>query len=222
MFLKRSCLLSIDALASFLSSCQLYRNGDPRQLVALEIIPTGQTVFAVGQTAQFIAIGTFSRSPLAQDMTRQVTWLANNADVATINSAGLATSLTCTTPASGCSTVITATATSENGTTVSATSFLSTISDGNDSHLPFLTVYKVGQGTGTVTSEPAGITCGSGADCTGNFTLGSPVTLTAVADSNSKFLGWSSNCNEGQDLTNPVCTLTMQNNQTVGAIFVLQ
>jgi hypothetical protein len=56
------------------------------------------------------------------------------------------------------------------------------------SHMP-LTVAKTGTGGGTVTSDPAGINCGSA--CTAGFEAGSTVTLTASPDSGSTFTGWS-------------------------------
>jgi hypothetical protein len=195
-------------------------------LTALTILPGDQAVDALGQTAQFIAIGSFSAGPATQDMTDQVTWIANDADVATINSTGLATSLPCTTPPSGCNTAITATFTNPDGTVITATSSLSTEPATNNAPLPSLTVYEVGQGTGTVVSSPAGINCssdGNAASCTGNFPITDTVTLTETPTpgTNSVFIGWSSNCNGGTNLTNPVCTVAMQNNQTVGAIFAL-
>lgn len=52
-----------------------------------------------------------------------------------------------------------------------------------------LTVTKAGTGTGTVTSNPAGISCGS--DCTEAYTSGTSVTLTASPDSGVNFTGWS-------------------------------
>lgn len=52
---------------------------------------------------------------------------------------------------------------------------------------PLLTVNK--QGSGTVTSVPAGINCG--ATCSATFTFGSTVTLTAATLSGSTFAGWS-------------------------------
>ncbi|MDN5942644.1 MAG: S8 family serine peptidase [Nitrospira sp.] len=51
------------------------------------------------------------------------------------------------------------------------------------------TVIKAGTGTGTVTSIPAGINCGS--DCSEQFPGGTTVTLTATADGGSTFTGWS-------------------------------
>jgi cysteine-rich repeat protein len=61
-----------------------------------------------------------------------------------------------------------------------------------DPGLPLLTVTKAGSGTGTVTSDPAGIDCGS--DCNETFGLGTEVTLTAARDSGSTFDGWNADC----------------------------
>src|SRR5439155_21371057 len=55
---------------------------------------------------------------------------------------------------------------------------------------PFaLTVSKAGTGTGTVTSAPAGITCG--VTCSASFASGTAVTLTAAPAAGSTFSGWS-------------------------------
>ena len=50
-------------------------------------------------------------------------------------------------------------------------------------------IEKAGSGSGTVTSSPAGISCGL--DCSEEFPEGSAVTLTAKAEEGSKFTGWS-------------------------------
>ena len=56
--------------------------------------------------------------------------------------------------------------------------------------LPFrVTVSKQGGGSGTVSSAPAGIACGS--DCFDDFDAGDTVKLTASAASGSSFAGWS-------------------------------
>ena len=55
-----------------------------------------------------------------------------------------------------------------------------------------LSVRKSGPGNGSVTSNPAGISCG--ATCTGTFGAGTKVTLTASAMSGSRFYGWSGAC----------------------------
>ncbi len=52
-----------------------------------------------------------------------------------------------------------------------------------------LTVTTVGTGTGTVTSSPAGIDCGG--DCSEDYDYNTGVTLTATADADSFFAGWS-------------------------------
>ncbi len=55
-----------------------------------------------------------------------------------------------------------------------------------------LTVTKSGTGSGTVTSSPSGISCGS--TCSAAFASGQTVVLTATASSGSTFAGWSSSC----------------------------
>ena len=55
-----------------------------------------------------------------------------------------------------------------------------------------LSVAKTGTGSGTVTSNPTGINCGT--DCTAAFTQSTSVTLTARADANSAFDGWTGDC----------------------------
>jgi hypothetical protein len=52
-----------------------------------------------------------------------------------------------------------------------------------------LTATKAGTGSGTVTSSPAGISCG--ADCMENYNSGTVVALTATAAAGSTFAGWS-------------------------------
>lgn len=53
-----------------------------------------------------------------------------------------------------------------------------------------LSVANVGVGRGTVTSNPAGIDCGT--DCSQDFFVGTSITLTAIAaDDYSRFTGWS-------------------------------
>lgn len=88
-----------------------------------------------------------------------------------------------------------------------------------------LTVLLDGEGEGTVTSEPTGITCGSAgaaggaADCSYGFTVGSLVTLTAVPDSDAntqfEFVRWTGACDDSE----PLCTLSMDADQTITARF---
>ena len=75
-----------------------------------------------------------------------------------------------------------------------------------------LTLTKAGLGTGTVSSSPAGISCGS--TCTHAFAHGTGVTLTAFASARSSFAGWSGDCSG-----TALCTLTMSANRAVTAKF---
>jgi len=192
-------------------------------LLSLSIVPSSQILYAVAETAQFVTIGTFNSDPITQDMTDQVTWRSVDVNLATINSSGLATAVSCA--IGSCDTTITASATSANGNTITSDPAALTIEpNAGGSTLPSLTVYKVGLGTGTVVSTPAGtgIICGTGAACTGNFVLNSTVTLVATADPGSVFGGWSANCLPSTPSAPPssgTCTVTMANSETVGAIF---
>ncbi len=77
-----------------------------------------------------------------------------------------------------------------------------------------LTVTKPGTGSGSVTSDPAGIDCGG--TCTASVEAGTPVTLTATADPGALFLGWSG---EGCSGTG-TCVVTMTQARTVAAAFL--
>ncbi len=77
-----------------------------------------------------------------------------------------------------------------------------------------LTIHKDGTGSGAVTSAPAGIACG--ATCQASFTEGTVVTLTAAADGNSTFGGWSGDCSG-----TGACQVTMNAARQVMAIFDL-
>jgi hypothetical protein len=77
-----------------------------------------------------------------------------------------------------------------------------------------LTVAKTGGGSGTVTSSPAGISCG--ADCSEAYVSGTVVTLTAAAASGSSFSGWSGACTGTGS-----CQVTMNAAKSVTATFAL-
>lgn len=75
-----------------------------------------------------------------------------------------------------------------------------------------LTVGKAGDGSGTVTSTPEGIDCGTA--CTATYSQTTPVTLTATAATGSSFAGWSGACT-GNDL----CAVTIDAARAVTATF---
>jgi Bacterial Ig-like domain (group 2) len=202
--------------------------GSARSLTSLAIIPSNQTVSKLGETAQYIAIGTFSSTPTTQDVTPLVAWQSSDVAIATIDPSGLATAIACnvTNSTPPCVTTITAVYTDPNTFIVTTgTSTFTQATTGGGGNLPSLTVYLVGLGSGTVTSLPpgTGINCtGSGTGCTANFVLGTTVTLSATASPAtastpaSVFGGWSANCSP---VTATTCTLVMSDNATVGAIF---
>ncbi|KJU82724.1 secreted protein containing DUF1566 [Candidatus Magnetobacterium bavaricum] len=78
-----------------------------------------------------------------------------------------------------------------------------------------LGISKTGTGSGTVTSSPSVINCGS--TCSFSFPQGMSVTLTSTVDSGSTFTGWSGDCSSyGSSST---CTLTMSAAKNVTATF---
>jgi hypothetical protein len=203
-----------------------------RILTSLTVIPPSQTVYAIGETAQYIAIGTFSAAPLTLDLTNQVAWQSSDIQIGQVNSSGLVTGIGAVTLPPGAEPIatITALATASDGSIVAASGAFEELAT-SVVNLPTLTVYKVGSGTGTVTAGSslssdgtslqgtAVINCGSGAECVGTFPAGSKVYLVAAAIAGSKFDGWSVNCPLVSPSILNVCSITMTSNSTVGAIF---
>ena len=160
------------------------------KLLFLSVAPSSASLSAADQTIQFRAEGTDVRVSEASPPPATTDW-THRVTWSSSNPAVATITLTsCSAGTPGCTVV---------------------------SNLPALNVYVVGQGTGTVTSSPAGINCnpssGSVSGCTGYFPSGTAVQLTA---SPTGFGGWSANCTPS---TSAMCTVTMNINQTVGAIF---
>jgi len=78
-----------------------------------------------------------------------------------------------------------------------------------------LLVTLAGTGGGTVTSSPAAITCPGVGTCSASFAPSTAVTLTATANANSTFAGWSGAGCSGTG----TCAVTLTNNQAVTATF---
>ena len=79
-----------------------------------------------------------------------------------------------------------------------------------------LMVTKAGTGSGTVTSNPTGINCGS--DCSETYTKVQKVKLTAKANTDSTFTGWEGGSCSGTK----TCTVTVDATITVTADFALK
>lgn len=79
-----------------------------------------------------------------------------------------------------------------------------------------LTVGVIGSGSGTVTSTPSGISCGT--TCSATFATGTAVVLSAAASATSNFAGWSGACSG----TDPACQITMSASRAATASFELK
>jgi hypothetical protein len=75
-----------------------------------------------------------------------------------------------------------------------------------------LTATKAGNGAGSITSNPAGVSCGS--DCSEAYASGTTVTLSAAPADRSTFAGWSRGCSGTGS-----CTVTMTASTSVTATF---
>jgi len=223
------------AVITGVATLSVSANAVTRALTSITIIPTSQPVQAIpGESVQFIAIGNYSGAPTTLDLTDVVTWQSSDDAVGTINSNGFATAnndgfatitascswISTSAPTGSCSTA-------NSNALIAGTATLQVSGNaGNGSILPTLTIYEVGSGTGSVTgspeppSPPPGlISCdrtATSSSCTGYYSVGTTVTLTATPDSGSSFGGWSSNCTP---ITANTCQVTMDNNEPVGVIF---
>jgi hypothetical protein len=77
-----------------------------------------------------------------------------------------------------------------------------------------LSIVKTGSGSGTVTSSPAGISCGI--NCSASYTAGSSITLTATPDVGSVFTGWTGGCSG-----TGTCEVSMTSAKSVTASFCI-
>jgi Bacterial Ig domain/Divergent InlB B-repeat domain/Repeat of unknown function (DUF5648) len=105
---------------------------------------------------------------------------------------------------------ITARATDNSGAATTSTAVSVIVSNA-----PTLTVGKTGNGGGSVTSAPAGISCG--ATCSATFASNSQVMLTATPDAQSTFAGWAGACSGTVNIT----SVTMSSSTMCTAIFSL-
>jgi hypothetical protein len=204
-----------------LASC-----GRDQELVSIQVQPTSETFGATdiplsqdaGAQVQLRALGTFIHPPVTKDITSQVTWTSNTPQMMTVDASGL---LTVTGGSCG-STLVSGTVTtnkSSGGISSSGalvTGYMTGIvvcftgTSGGGGSAPSITVNFQGTGSGTVSSNPMGLSCASGTTCFSNsFASGANVLLTAAP--NGTFGGWTG-C-DSVDGTGLVCTV---NNLTTG------
>jgi hypothetical protein len=108
--------------------------------------------------------------------------------------------------------VVSTSASPDEPSSLSALAMLA-VNTGNYIHDYALGVTKSGSGTGTVTSSPAGIDCGS--TCSQKFHFGTQVTLTATPAAGSSFSGWGGDCSG----TSATCTVSADATRNVTASF---
>ena len=89
---------------------------------------------------------------------------------------------------------------------------LTACGDDDDDDRYKLEVGTSGNGSGTVVSSPTGINCGG--DCSSNFDDNTQITLEAMPDKGSEFIGWSGDCSGTGD-----CALTMSQARNAAATF---
>ena len=89
MFARR-CVLGLSLLCLALSIAGCAASG----LDSIQVTPTTQAL-TVGQTAQFIAAGTYGNAnhPTTQNITSGVTWTSSVPSVATVSASGIATAV---------------------------------------------------------------------------------------------------------------------------------
>jgi hypothetical protein len=205
-------ILALIAAATFLfnlSSC-----GFNQHLVSISIAPSGATFGAADPSlfVNFTATGTYEHPPATKDLTTQVTWQSDTPQVASVTSGGVVS------PSQGCGNANVFATFYDSPNLVTSNSAFITV-DGPASlgcpqsgALSNLSV-TITTGTGTITSAPAGITCGT--VCAAQFTTGTTVELTASPTSPSTSVTWS-DCDSN---TGTVCTVLLQADRVVTAAF---
>jgi hypothetical protein len=81
-------LIVVCAAALSLPSC-----GHDQQLVSIAITPSGFIFEGVGAQGQFTALGTYIHPPETKDITNQLVWKIDVANLATLTQTGLVTAL---------------------------------------------------------------------------------------------------------------------------------
>ncbi len=220
-------LVAIAGMLLGVNSC-----GHSQQLVSIQVQPAVQTVGTsttpvienAGAQVQLRALGTYIHPPVTKDITSDVTWSSNTPQMFTVNSTGL---LTATGESCG-GTLVSATLTtntssgglSSSGAVVTGYMTANVVcytGSGGGSGNPALTLTFLGNGSGTVTSSPLGLSCSSPGPCvTQQFVSGTPVTLTATPIGTSVFGNWTG-CDSSAS-TNP-CTLSLVGNRGVTVTF---
>jgi hypothetical protein len=185
-----------------------------RRLVSIAIQPSGADFGGIDPSlfVDFKAFGTYIHPPQTKDITSQVTWQSDTPQVAQVSATGVVS------PNTNCGSANVFATFRDGGNDVVSNS-AHVVVDGPASlgcpqgGASSTLAVTIGGGTGTITSSPAGINCGS--ICATQFTTGTTVTLTASPSSPSTSVTWG-NCDS---FSGTACTVFLQANRTVTAIF---
>lgn len=204
--------------------------GREQQLVSITIIPDTETAGApnipvpddAGLAVQLRALGQYIHPPVTKDITDQVTWGSNDIQMFTVTPTGL---LVVTGGSCGGS-VISATVQtnssagnlSSSGAIVTATMQANVVcftGTGTGGSGPTLTVDFAGGGTGSVLSNPSGISCAT--NCSASFASGTVVNVTATSNAGSTFASWGG-C-DSASAQNPCIINSLTADRTVTVTF---
>jgi|SRR5579871_78881 hypothetical protein len=211
--------------------------GRDQELVSIQIQPATETFGAAnialsqdaGAQVQLQALGSYIHPPVTKDITDQATWTSNTPQMVTVNSTAL---ITVTGNACGNTLISAAVETnksvggiSSSGAIVNGYMTANVVcptgssggsGGGGGTGLP-VTLTFAGNGAGTVSSSPAGLSCASSAQlCATLFPSSTVLSLTATPTGSSTFGGWSG-CNTPAT-TNP-CMVTVVGATNVTATF---
>jgi len=214
--------------ASLIASLSCARD---QELVSITIVPSDQGFLGPDPTltAQLRALGTYIHPPVQKDITDQVTWTSHIPSLVNVTSAGVVspTGIDACGGALVAATVKTNTSSGGRSSSGAIVTGYATITVDNlsvpgcpgfqgTSAQPTLTVNFSGGGTGTVGSQPAGLSCTSA--CSANFVTNTTVTLTATPTAPSLFGGWAPGSCDSNPTANS-CSVLMAGNRTVTVTF---
>lgn len=214
-------ILAIGLVMWMVPSC-----GREQQLVSITVEPASETFGAAnipvpadaGLNVQLRALGNYIHPPVTKDITANVTWVSNDTQMMTVGSGGLLTATGQTCGATLVSATVTTNSDASNQSSSGAivtgymTGNVVCFTSAGNAVGPALTMNLSGSGSGTISSSPRGLGCAS--TCTGNFSSGTAVTLTATPNG-STFRGWTG-CDTA---SGPVCTVNLTSDRTVTATF---
>lgn len=187
--------------------------GRGRELVSITVQPSQATFFTPNPSGQiqFTALGNYIHPPVTQDITSQVTWKTDVTQLVTINSGGIASPT-----GTGCGVANVSATMNQHGNLVTGTATV-TVNDPTNPVCPgsqtqaVLTV--VLNGSGTVTSSPAGLTCPG--QCIVSFNTGTAVILTGTPGAGATSVSWVG-CDS---FSGNQCAVTLSTSKTVNATF---